>query len=316
MRFIALAAASFGISSLLSAADPQLLNLVMPDAQVVAGVNVAKAKTSQFGQYLLRQIPMGGEFAIFVGSSGFDPTRDLSEVLMATPSGQKDGLVVAKGAFNTSQIATLVAADGKHSVVTYSGAQLITSNDPTHPEALAFFDGNLAAVGNATMVKAALDRRKSANPVNPQLASKVAMYGAADAWTVSLVPLSGVLAAPGAGQDANPLQGILQTGMLNKVSETSGSVTFNSPVQVAAELVTDSSQDAKALGDVMKLLAAMMQMSGDKSTAALAGILQTLTINTVGNALKLGLSIPEATLEGLIDSAGAHDAKKSGAIKI
>ena len=316
MRFIAFAAASLGISSLLSAADPQLLNLVMPDAQVVAGVNVAKAKTSQFGQYILRQIPMGGDFASFVGASGFDPTRDLTEVLMATPSGQKDGLVVAKGAFNASQIAMLVSADGKHSVVTYSGAQLITSTDAAHPEALAFFDGNLAAVGNATMVKAALDRRKSANAVNPQLASKVAMYGAADAWTVSLVPLSGAIDIPGAGKDANPLQGILQTGLLNKITETSGSVTFNSPVQVAAELVADNNQDAKALGDVLKFLAAMVQVSGDKSTAAFASVLQSLTIDTVGNALKLGLSIPEATLEGLIDSAGAQESKKNGAIKI
>ncbi len=316
MRFIVLAVASLGVSSLLSAADPQLLNLVMPDAQVVAGVNVAKAKTSQFGQYILRQVPMGGDFATFVGASGFDPTRDLTEVLMATVSGQKDGLVVSKGSFNTSQIAALVTADGKHSVVTYNGAQLITSNDTAHPEALAFFDGNLAAVGNATLVKAALDRRKSANPVNPQLASKVAMYGAADAWTVSLVPISGAIALPGAGKDANPLQGILQTGLLNKVTETSGSVTFNSPVQVAGELVTDSNQDAKALGDVVKFLAAMVQLSGEKSTAAIAGVLKTLTVDTVGNALKLGLSIPEDTLEGLINSAGAQESKKPGVVKI
>ena len=33
-----------------TAADPQLLNLVMPDAKVLAGVNVDQAKTSPFGQ--------------------------------------------------------------------------------------------------------------------------------------------------------------------------------------------------------------------------------------------------------------------------
>ncbi|MBV8818968.1 MAG: hypothetical protein JO022_11470, partial [Acidobacteriaceae bacterium] len=34
-------------------ADPVLLALVMPDAKAVAGVQVAEAKTSAFGQYVL-----------------------------------------------------------------------------------------------------------------------------------------------------------------------------------------------------------------------------------------------------------------------
>src|SRR5436309_2556129 len=38
------------------AADPQLLNLLAPDAKVVAGVNVEQAKGTQFGQYLLSQL--------------------------------------------------------------------------------------------------------------------------------------------------------------------------------------------------------------------------------------------------------------------
>ena len=43
-------------SGALSAADPQLLNLVMPDAKVLAGVNVEQAKGTQFGQYVLNQL--------------------------------------------------------------------------------------------------------------------------------------------------------------------------------------------------------------------------------------------------------------------
>ena len=43
-------------SGVLSAADPMLLNLVMPDAKVVAGVNVQQAKGTLFGQYILSQM--------------------------------------------------------------------------------------------------------------------------------------------------------------------------------------------------------------------------------------------------------------------
>ena len=37
-----------GFSGVLSAADPQLLNLLMPDAKVIAGINVEQAKGTQF----------------------------------------------------------------------------------------------------------------------------------------------------------------------------------------------------------------------------------------------------------------------------
>ena len=38
------------------AADPSLLQLVMPDAQVVAGLQVDSAKSSLFGQYVLSHL--------------------------------------------------------------------------------------------------------------------------------------------------------------------------------------------------------------------------------------------------------------------
>ena len=43
-------------AGLLPAADPQLLNLVMPDAKMLADVNVDQAKASPFGQFVLAQI--------------------------------------------------------------------------------------------------------------------------------------------------------------------------------------------------------------------------------------------------------------------
>src|SRR5262245_48421085 len=46
---------AFFITFSLSAADPQLVNMVMPDAKVVAGINVDSARNSPFGTFLLRQ---------------------------------------------------------------------------------------------------------------------------------------------------------------------------------------------------------------------------------------------------------------------
>ena len=40
-------------AAVLPASDPRLVSLVMPDAAVIAGVNVTQAKASPFGQYLM-----------------------------------------------------------------------------------------------------------------------------------------------------------------------------------------------------------------------------------------------------------------------
>ena len=96
----------------LSAADPQLLNLVMPDAKVLAGVNVEQAKGTQFGQFVLNQMQTHEtELQQLVTLTGFDPRRDVRELLVAsdgTPDG-KTGLAVAKGTFDVAKISALAA---------------------------------------------------------------------------------------------------------------------------------------------------------------------------------------------------------------
>ncbi len=312
MRYLALATAFLSASSFLSAADPALLNLVMPDAQVVAGVNVAKAKTSPFGQFLLRQMPDDGDFAKFINASGFDPRRDLQEVLMATAAGEHNGLVAARGSFDAAKITALVAADGKHTMTTYNGAQLLAANDTKSTQSIAFFDGNFAVAGDLALVKAAIDRRKSNNAVSPQLAAKVAMYGAADAWTVSLVPLAGLSKMHGPGA----LTGMLQGDLLKNVTETSGSLTFDSLIHVTGELVATSDKDATALGDVVKFLASMIQTDGGEAGAPVATLVKDLTVSTDGKILKLALAIPEAQLESLIQSSEKQNRSKRGVEKI
>ena len=74
------------IGSSALAADSQLLNLVMPGAQVMAGVNVTTAEISPLGQYLLAQIGSNNKgLQGFMAATGFDPFKDVTEVLMASP---------------------------------------------------------------------------------------------------------------------------------------------------------------------------------------------------------------------------------------
>src|SRR6202167_523489 len=93
---IAAAAAMAGVT-------PALLNLVMPDATVVSGMNVAQSVTSPFGQYILSQMQSNDTgFLQFISSTGFDPRKDLLKILAATPStgaATHSALILGRGVF-------------------------------------------------------------------------------------------------------------------------------------------------------------------------------------------------------------------------
>ncbi|MBA0085621.1 MAG: hypothetical protein HRJ53_11550, partial [Acidobacteria bacterium Pan2503] len=133
-------------AGLAPAADPQLVNLVMPDAQVLAGINVDQAKTTPFGQYLLSQIQSQGlHLGQISGQTGFDPTRDLRELLLASDGTPQTGLVLARGAFDAQRIQSAGLAGGG---VMESYKSLNILEDPKRTHGVAFLDATLAVSGD------------------------------------------------------------------------------------------------------------------------------------------------------------------------
>ena len=48
-------------AGLLPAADPRLISLLMPDAKVVAGINMDQARNSPLGQFMLSHMQNGDD---------------------------------------------------------------------------------------------------------------------------------------------------------------------------------------------------------------------------------------------------------------
>src|SRR6266487_3583266 len=98
------------LASVASAADAQLLRLVMPDAKVVSGIDFDRVKTTPFGQFVLSQLPArDSAFTQFVAATGFDPLQDIHEVVMASPADlqKRSGLLLVRGRFDGQRILTL-----------------------------------------------------------------------------------------------------------------------------------------------------------------------------------------------------------------
>src|SRR5579863_5796692 len=105
------------VPATLCAADAGLLRLVMPDAKVIAGLQVDRTRDSAFGQFVLSHMQLSDEsFKKLIAETGFDPRRDVTELMIASnwesSSPESRWLVLAKGAFDLQKIQTAAQSNG------------------------------------------------------------------------------------------------------------------------------------------------------------------------------------------------------------
>ncbi len=287
----------FSAAAASAAVDPALLNLLMPDTKILSGMQVQQSKNSPFGLYVLSQMQLQSpDFQKFISETGFDPRRDLNEIVGAT-SGENHGLLVGRGSFLPFKIVAAARAQGG-TVTAYRGIDIVTGTEKNGNSAVAFPDATIAVIGDLDSVHVAIDRYRDGSAIDPVLYAKAKQISATtDAWFVTLAPLSDFIA----GRVANPdLNVATQGNLLQAVLQATGGVHFGGAnVQINGEALTRSDKDAAALLDVMKFLAGMIQLNRDKDprTGKVASLLDTLTLTTVGSTLKLTLMIPEDQLE-------------------
>ncbi|MGA3042550.1 MAG: energy transducer TonB [Bryobacteraceae bacterium] len=288
----------------LSAADPELVSLAMPDSQVMAGVNVAQVMLSPLGQYLLAQTGQAPAAGLekLMETAGFDPRRDLREFLVAASGkpGSSQVIILTRGTFDVPKILEAAAADGE-TVETYNGVPIVTiSKQPS----VAFPDSTLAILGDAPDVRAAIDRKSAPTAISSALAVQVDQLSSTeDGWFVTMVPLSQLppQAPGGAGAGANPL------AMLSNVQQLSLGVRFGANVVANLQAVSKTNQDAAALAALLKSFAGAgdLFLPKDVYTPA-AALLQSLNVTVDGNVTKVSLSVPESQIEQMIQASHAN----------
>ena len=306
---IASAALLTVFSGTLPALDSQLLNLVMPDAKVLAGVNVTQAKSSPFGQYVLSQVTAGNDgIAQLAAATGFDPTRDVNELLVASDAapGTHSGLIAATGTFDVASIVSFASAHGGSSE-TYSGVTILM--DPKQTHGIAFLSGSLVAAGEVAEVRAAIDRRANPSILPAAVVTEAQQLSAAnDAWALTTVPLSSLKPAS-AQPPANGAVGGIENA-LSQVQSLAGGVKFGATVNFTAQAQAANAQDATTLAGTVQFLISMMQLNAAKVPQAAA--LQSLTATAQGSTVTLALSVPEEQFQQLVkptpNSARPHRA--------
>ena len=279
----------------LSAADPQLLSLVMPEAKVLAGINVDRAALSPFGQYVLGQLQgRDPQFQQLTAQTGFDPRRDVHELLFAGVPGTPSHLVLARGAFDPAKIAAAAQAGGG-STDFYKNITLV--EDRQQVNGVAFLDSTLAIAGDIASVKAAIDRQAAPSPLSADVMVKVNQWSLAqDAWALSIVAPKFKAPATGSNVPAQALAGVVQL-----IQQGAVGIKLSADNVVTAQAQTNTPQDATSLAGALQLLVSLAQMQAAQNpqAAQAVSLLQSLVVNTSGNLLNVSLTVPEAPLEQL-----------------
>lgn len=294
-------------AGLLPAADPQLVNLVMPDAKVIAGVNVEQAKGTPFGQFVLtRMQAQDHHLQQMTALTGFDPTRDLQELLFATNAapGSHTGLVLARGTFDGTKIQAAAQSAG---AVTESYRGLTLVEDPKQTHAFTFLaDGMHAIAGDVASVKGAIDRLTLPAPLPADVVVQVNQWSTSeDAWGLTTVPPSS-LKPPAAPNPPNPAL----SNLFQNIQQAAGGVKFGSAIVFTGQAQADNAQDATNVAGALQFLVNVGRTQVQQKNPQLIPILQALMINASDSLVNLSLSVPEALAEQAVQAhsqARAHE---------
>jgi hypothetical protein len=323
MRRVAALPLLLAAASLVASAsvDQGLLALVPAGSKFIAGVDVDRAKSSQLWQYVAGKAHSDNkEFTDFVQQTGFDPRRDLQQLVLAGSApmagpGHSDAKFAVFARGNFDQLRLDASAKQKGFVAqNVEGVELfVDKSQAKGGNAFAFLGNGIVVVGDPQSVKQIISNRAGgASTLDAAIQARVTKTAAEnDIWFVSFVSGSEIathfnpVPVDGAEKNQSANQGWPQAQALQSVQEASGGIQLGDMIRFTFDAVTRSAKDATSLADVVRFFASMVQMQRQKDPRAemAAAAFDDMQLRTDGDAVHVSLAFPEKTLEKLADSA-------------
>jgi hypothetical protein len=282
-----------GFPGLQASTGPTELAYVPADSAVIAYADVQAIMNSELRQQLKAVMPEheSGQQE-FQEHTGIDIEHDIDYVVASmTPyaGSRPKGIVVARGRFNVVQLETLAREHGG-TVEDYKGKRLITSPEQNGEQfTMAFLEPGLVAVGDAAVVKHAIDTQLTAQSItsNNEMMDLVKdIERGNNAWAVGRLD---VLTA-----EAKLPDEIATRIPAVKLFAASGHINGGFSGMIRAEARDETS--AQQLRDVVRgfLALAQMQSQNDPKLAALS---QTLQLSGEGTTVSLSFTVPAELLQ-------------------
>jgi len=270
--------------------DSGLLDLVMPDATILAGVQVPAMLASPLGKAAFAQLRStegapgqpGRVLEEFSNATGFDLQRDLNEILIASSgplSSASPNLVLLRGTFDPSKFISFAGQAGLTSS-TIAGVSVVQLDPAT---SIAFLDSTAAAIAVPGMLTKILERRAAGARSSGLLGQRAQSASATgQLWFATATPLSQLVDA-----SASPIS----IPLLDTIREFSTTARLAAEgMALTCEFQTRSEQEAQSLGAALKLMTALYRTPQTE-------FLQTAQFSVEGPLARVTLTIPEAQVE-------------------
>jgi hypothetical protein len=263
------------------AAADTLTDLLPPDAKVVFGIRVHNLAISSVAQTFAGQAQAAAAgWLKAVPLDGIDFLRDIDEILIASSGrGQTPpALIVVAGHFDMARL-----AEGASHY--YREVPLLAGNSDNQA-LVALLDHGTVLLGDANLVRAAIDQRAGKNRIDPALNDRItSLRQRYDIWGLGERTEGFAASAP-------------KAKVLDSIDRFQFGVQLASGLELGAEIHARSPEDAQKLHDVVAMIAAMVK--GQSSTSGARFDLQA-----DGGTLKLDVYIPDAELKKAIRSQTA-----------
>jgi TonB family protein len=274
---------------------PSALNSIPSDCPSVAGINMRQLAASPFFTRL-KQDSLGtgvlpAELAKLTEKTGIDPVRDISYLIMAATSVEKNkphAVMLVSGTFDREKILGYVRAQMGSIEMDYGGASLFIIPEMSKDgikAGISFLGTQELAVGDIDLLKTVLDTRSGAIKSilsNPDMASVLSNIQYEDMFWFAANP-SEVLKKTPMNTPLGPTQNSIQNsyGSFNIGDNATGKITA-----IAADL-----DSATKIANVFKGLIALGQLSGNKNPD-LKRVLDRITVTQNEKQISLAFDIP------------------------
>jgi hypothetical protein len=268
--------------------DPALAVFIPPDAVTLAGIRMDQIRTTPIYRKLAERNRLP-RFDQFRTESGFDPSKDVNELLLASDG--KKLLAIAHGAFAAKPRDGLNTSE-------YKGYTLYAKYES---EAIAFIGKNIVLGGQTASVHAAIDEYKSGGRGAPRnlMARAHALPADAQIWAV-VEGWRGV--TPDQLREMGNLGNLDR--MLRSVEGANLTVDLRTGAHAAITGDCATEADAKTLADSLRGLASLARLGAPRGTPGnqpdLLRALDGIQVKQEGRVVQVNVDIAEDLAEKLV----------------
>ncbi len=266
--------------------DPALAELVPANTALLVGAHLDKLRDTPLYQKMFSQmaLPRVDEFA---KETGLDPRKDISEVLFAS-DGTQSGLLMARGKFNTSQLAAKLEQQGS-TRTRYKDRDLF--GDARN--SVCFLDSSTAIAGSTPVVKTVIDGHGNSGVPAALQSQLAAVARSAQFWAV----FSGSVIKLPFADDSN-------LGNLNQIVRSIDNGRFaadlSNGLEFQASGVCNNDAGARQIHDTLRGLIGLGRLSTPENQPELLRVYDGINVKQEGRAVNIAANIPPGVVDKFV----------------